>query len=108
MSGRFDPNERRNEDLLSAIHDASRHISHAISEGFKLMADAQTQALADLSNAVASIGDAIAAEIAALQAAVSAASNLQPDDSAAIEAQVTKLNDLTSALKASVAPAPTV
>lgn len=73
------------------------------------MADAQTTALADLATAVTGIADSISAEIGALQAAVTQAAqnaaNMQPDDSAAIEAQVSKLNDLNAALKASVAPA---
>lgn len=97
-------NERHSDDVIKAIHDASRRIALSIEKGFALMADAQTQALADLTQSVTTIGDAIAGEIAALQAAVSAAANFQPDDSAAIEAQVTKLNDLAAALKNSVAP----
>lgn len=104
MSGRFDPTERRSDDLIAAIHEASRRIAIAITQGFNHMADAQTQALADLTTAVSGIADAISAEITALQAAVSAAGNIQPDDSQAIEAQVTKLNTLTAALKTSVAP----
>ena len=68
------------------------------------MADAQATALADLSTAISNIADAIAAEIQALQNAVNAAANIQPDDSAAIEQQVTKLNQLTAALKAPLAP----
>lgn len=64
------------------------------------MADAQTQALADLQTAIATIGDEIAKEIGALQTALSASS--QPDDSGAIEAAVTNLNDLAVKLKASL------
>ena len=109
MSSRFDPNDRRHDDLIETIQAAARLISHTIKEGFIHMADAQAQALADLTTAVQGIADAIAGEIAALQAATSAAianaANIQPDDSAAIEASVTKLNDLTAGLKASL-PAP--
>lgn len=72
------------------------------------MADAQTKALADLQTAIATIGDEIAAEIGALQAALSASS--QPDDSGAIEAAVTNLNNLAAKLKESrpvdITPAP--
>jgi len=57
------------------------------------MSDAQTQALADLSAAV----DAAVTQIAAL---VAANANIQPDDSAAIEAQVAKIK------AALAAPAP--
>ena len=76
------------------------------------MADAQTAALADLSTAISNIADAIAAEIQALQNAINAGAAQQPDDSAAIENQVTKLNQLTAALKAPLTavvppPAPT-
>lgn len=105
---RFDPELSRHEDLLEAIERASHHIATAITQGFKLMADAQTTALADLNTAVAGIADAIAGCIGALQTAVTQATqnaaNIQPDDSAAIEAEVTKLNDLTTALKTAVAP----
>lgn len=104
-----EPSERHNDAVVEAIHDASRHIVTAIREGFFHMADAQTAALADLATAVTGIADSISAEIGALQAAVTQAAqnaaNMQPDDSAAIEAQVSKLNDLNAALKASVAPA---
>lgn len=101
-----DPSERHHDDLIDAIRAASHHISTAITEGFKHMADQQSAALADLSTAVANLSDAIAGEIGALQAALSAAG--QPDDSGAIETAVTNLNNLTQSLKASVAPpAPT-
>lgn len=104
-----EPSERHNDAVIEAIHAASRHIASSIEKGFKHMADAQTAALADLATAVTGIADSISAEIAALQAAVTQAAqnaaNMQPDDSAAIEAQVSKLNDLNAALKASVAPA---
>lgn len=63
------------------------------------MADAQAQALADLQTSIANLGDEIAAEIGALQKALSASS--QPDDSGAIEAAVTNLNDLAAKLKES-------
>lgn len=104
-----EPSERHNDAVIEAIHAASRHISSSIEQGFKHMADAQTKALADLTTAVSGIANSVSAEIGALQAAVTQAvqnaANIQPDDSAAIEAQVSKLNDLNAALKASVAPA---
>ena len=107
----FHPDDERHDALIGAIGHAARHIATAITEGFKHMADAQTAALADLAAAVTGIADSVSAEITALQAAVTKAAqnaaNMQPDDSAAIEAQVSKLNDLNAALKASVAPATT-
>lgn len=73
------------------------------------MADTEAAALNELTTAIQSLGDAIAGEIAELQKAVTAAQNanppLQPDHAADIQAAVTKLNDFTAALKASVAPA---
>jgi len=103
--------ERHSDAVVEAIHAAAHTVSRAILKGAQIMSDAQTAALADLATAVTSIADSISAEITALQAAVTAAAqnaaNMQPDDSAAIEAQVSKLNDLNAALKASVAaPAP--
>ena len=104
----WDHERDRHEALLGAIQEAAHTVAAAITKGLSRMADAQTAALADLTAAVTGIADSISAEITALQAAVTAAAanaaNMQPDDSAAIEAQVTKLNDLNAALKASVAP----
>ena len=104
----WDHDRDRHEALLGAIQEAAHTVAAAITKGLSRMADAQTAALADLTAAVTGIADSISAEITALQAAVTAAAanaaNMQPDDSAAIEAQVTKLNDLNAALKASVAP----
>lgn len=99
--------ERFHNATVEAIHHASRRISQAITEGFSLMADTETQAVADLTSAIASLGDAIAAEIAALQKAVSDLNQQtgNPDSTAEISAAVTRLNDLTASLKASVAPA---
>jgi division protein CdvB (Snf7/Vps24/ESCRT-III family) len=105
----FHPDQERHDALIEAIGHAAHTIATAIEKGFIHMADAQTAALADLAAAVTGIADSVSAEITALQAAVTKAAqnaaNMQPDDSAAIEAQVTKLNDLNAALKASVAPA---
>lgn len=95
-----EPQERHSDALIEAIHAASRHIASSIEKGFKHMADAQTKALADLNAALTNIADAISAEIAALQAAL--ANTGQPDDSGQIEAAVSKLNDLTAALKTSI------
>lgn len=86
-------------------HEAIIHVLTRIAKGLEHMADAQTQALADLTAAVQNIADAIAGEIAALQAALSASS--QPDDSGQIEAVVTNLNNLTASLKSSL-PTPVV
>jgi IPT/TIG domain len=108
MSSRFDPTERRNEDLIGAIEGAAHHIATAITQGFAHMADAQATALADLSTAINNISDAITAEIQALQNALNAATSIQPNDSAAIEAQVAKLTTLTAALKAPLTPIPPV
>ena len=52
MSSRFDPADRRSDDVIVAIHAAARTIATAITEGLKHMANAETQALADLANAV--------------------------------------------------------
>ena len=57
MSGRFDPSDRRSEDLIAAIEQASHRIATAITQGFAHMADAQATALADLSTAIANIAD---------------------------------------------------
>ena len=97
-----EPSERHNDAVVSAIHEAARHIATALTQGFTLMAD-ETKALADLVAAVSSVGDAITAEIAALTAALA---NQGVDNSPAIEASVTKLNDLTAGLKASLPPTP--
>lgn len=101
MSSRFDPTERRSEDLVAAIEKAAHRIATAITQGFAHMADKQAQALTDLTTAINNIGSAIAAEIAALQGALSAQG---VDDSPAIETAVTNLNNLTASLKSSVAP----
>jgi hypothetical protein len=68
------------------------------------MADLQATSLADLSTAINNIADAIAAEIQALQNALNAGATQQPNDAAAIEGQVAKLNQLTAALKAPLVP----
>jgi len=70
------------------------------------MSDAQTQALADLTSAVQAVADQVTATTDALAAALAKATSVQPDDSAAIEAQVAKLTSLAAALKAAVTPAP--
>lgn len=106
VSGRmpFHPEQERHDALLAAIDKAAHRIATALTEGFKHMADAQTQALADLSQAVTNIGTAITAEIAALQAALAA--NVPPvNDSPAIETAVTNLNNLAASLTASIPPA---
>ena len=102
MSSRFDPSERHSEDLIQAIAEAARHISHAITEGFKLMANAETQALADLSQAVVDLGTAVAAEINALQAAINAQG---VNNSPAIEASVANIRSLIGGLNTSVTAA---
>lgn len=95
---------------MSFDHDRDRHdallaVLTRIAEGIETMADVEAVALADLATAVTALGDAIAGEIAALQAALSA--NVPPvNNSPAIEAVVTNLNNLTAELKKSVAPAP--
>lgn len=98
----FDPVRDQHEQLMQAIHGAAHHVATAITEGFKLMVDVQAQALADLNTAVSGIADAVSTATAALQAALA---NAGVNDSAAIEAEVTKLNDLAAALKAASAPA---
>ncbi len=99
-----EPSERHNDALIEAIDRAARHIAHAITEGFKHMADVEAQALADLTTAVTNIGTAITTEIAALKAAL--AGNVPPvDHSPAIEAAVTNLNNLAASLTASLPPA---
>jgi len=77
-------------------------------KGLDKMSDAQTKALADLSTAVAAMGAAVTAATAEISSLIA---NMQPDDSAAIEAQVTAINTATAALTAALptppAPAPT-
>ena len=97
-----DPSERHSDDLIAAIHAAAHRIETAITQGFKHMADAQTQALTDLQTAVTAVA-------AAITAAATALSNVQPNNSAAIETQVTALNTAAAQLNAAVnppAPAP--
>jgi hypothetical protein len=77
--------------LLAPLIDALTRIER----GIFYMADAQTQALADLS---AAVSNAITTATAKISALVSANANLQPDDSAAIEAQVKVLNDFAASL----------
>ena len=104
MTNRFDLSDRHSGETVDAIHAAARLVAHAITEGFKLMADVEAQALADLTAAVTNIGTAITAEIAALQAAL--ANNVPPvDHSPDIEAAVTNLNNLAASLTASLPPA---
>lgn len=59
-------------------------------------------AMEDLTAAVSALADDVSTEIAALAAAI--AKPTTPDTSAEIEVQVSKLKDLSAALKASVAP----
>ena len=94
----FDPAGDRHDALIEALH----HIATTIENGFKHMADAETQALADLSTAVTAIGTAVTNEIAALQTAIGQAG---VNNSPAIEASVAKLNALASSLTSSL-PAP--
>jgi hypothetical protein len=96
----FNREQDQHEAILGALH----HLANTIEKGFLDMADLQAQALADLATAVTNIGTAITAEIAALQAAL--AGNVPPvNDSPAIEAAVTNLNNLAASLTASLPPA---
>jgi hypothetical protein len=97
-----DPAERHAEDTVKAIHEGAAVIATAIKQGFKLMAD-ETKALADLTAAISNIGTAIVAEISALKDALAAQG---VDNSPAIEAAVSKLNDLTAGLTASLPTPP--
>jgi hypothetical protein len=103
MSSRFDPADRRSDDIIEAIHAAAHVVATAITEGLKHMANAEAQALADLSAAITAIGLAITNEIGALQTALGAAG---VDNSPAIEASVSKLNGLTASLTASLPATP--
>jgi hypothetical protein len=105
-----EPAERHSDELIEAIGRAAHHIAFTLKEGFAHMANAETQALADLSAAVTAIGTAVTAEIAALMAALGSAG---VNNSPAIEASVASLNQLASQLTASLpvvkaTPAPTV
>ncbi len=93
--------ERHHDALCEAIGHAAHRISTAITEGFKLMASTEDQALADLSQAISDIGTAVVAEIAALQAAIN---NQGVNNSPAIEASVQKIKDLAATLTNSLAP----
>src|ERR1700743_3390563 len=92
----FDPEHDRHETLLKALH----RIALAIEHGVKQMS-AETQALADLSNAVTAVGTAATNEIAALRAALAAQG---VDNSPEIEQRVTALQNLAASL---TAPLPT-
>ena len=98
---RFHQEQEQHDELITAIGRAAHLIANAIKEA----AMSETQALADLSAAITSIGTAITAEIAALQAALAAATP-PVDNSPAIEAAVTNLNSLAASLTASI-PVPT-
>lgn len=106
----FHPEDERHNSLIEAIGKAAHAISSAITEGFKHMANAETQALADLSAAITAIGNAISKEIAALQSALAAQG---VDNSPEIQQRVQTLNGLAANLTASLpvvpaAPKPTV
>lgn len=58
-------------------------------------------AIDDLNTAISNLSDSISAEIAALTVAIG-----KPDNSAEIEAAVSKINGLNDQLKASVTPPP--
>jgi len=94
----FDRERDQHDDTLKALY----HIAHTITEGFQLMANAETQALADLSQAVVDLGTAVAAEINALQAAINAQG---VNNSPAIEASVANIRSLIGGLNASVTAA---
>lgn len=74
------------------------------------MADAQAQALAALTAAIDTNTTEVGQILTALTAALNAAANLQPDDSAAIMAQVTRLQAANASMAAAIpdpaAPAP--
>ena len=74
MGNRFDPGDRRSDDLQISIDRAAHAISHTLAEGFKLVA---------------------------LQIAHSANG---ADNSAAIEASVKKLKSFTDSLRNSLPP----
>jgi hypothetical protein len=71
---RFDPSDRRSDDMINAVEVAAHQISHAIREGFKL----------------------VAAELKASHGSV--------DNSAAIEASAQKLKDLTNQINQTLPP----
>jgi hypothetical protein len=100
-----DPASVSHDALIAALHEASTRITHAITQGFKYMADAQTQALADLSAAVTAMANEITVAVNEIASLIAANQNVQPDDSAAIEAQVTAIKNATSALTAAIPPA---
>ena len=105
----MEPHERQTEALLHAIHKAAQLIATSIREGFIHMASVEDAALADLTASITALADSVAAEIQALQAAINAQG---VNNSPAIEASVSKINQLVSDLKTSLptatpAPAPT-
>jgi hypothetical protein len=75
MGNRFDPGDRRSDDMVEAVDRAAHSISHTLAEGFKLIA---------------------------LQIAHSASG---VDNSPAIEASVKKLKAFTDSLRNSLPPA---
>jgi hypothetical protein len=74
MGNRFDPSDRHSDDLIGAIDRAASSINHTLREGFKLL-------------------------VAEIKASSSA-----PDNSTVIEAQVKKLENLTTQLNQSRNP----
>jgi hypothetical protein len=71
--GRFDPSDRHSEDLIAAVERGTERIAHTLREGFKLLA----------------------LQIAAVQGA-------SPDNSKAIQAEVTRLEGFTKQLDKSI------
>lgn len=84
-------------------HDALIHVLTRIAEGIEYMANAETQALADLSTAVTAVGTAITAEIAELKVALG---NAGVDNSPEIEQRVSTLTGLAASLTASLPATP--
>jgi hypothetical protein len=74
--GRFDPNDRRSDDMVAAIERAAHSINHTLREGFVLLA----LQIADTSHGV--------------------------DNSPAIEAATRRIRNMIAALNQSLPPTP--
>ena len=76
MGSRFDAGDRHNDDLVGAIHEATHSITRTLAKGFELVAHQL------------------------------ATSRIPPDNTAAVEANVQKIRDLTDQLQKSLHPVP--
>jgi cell division septation protein DedD len=77
-----------------------------VKRGIEIMTDQQTQALSDLNQSVVTLGSAILTATNRIAQLIAAQANMQPDDSAQIEAQVAAINNAVTQLNNTVSPPP--